>query len=80
MEVCHKCKRPADFICPDCGTKTCKQHMELRYIGPDRGFKSRYMCPVCWKIKRMVLNQNMVQARTYQPKVYLINPWRGTRQ
>lgn len=73
MEVCFKCGKPADFICPDCGTKACRSHMELRYRGPDRGFKSRFMCPVCWKKKRKVLNENMVNARTYKPKLYIYN-------
>jgi hypothetical protein len=28
------------------------------------------MCPVCWKKRQVVLNQNMVNARTYKPKKY----------
>lgn len=75
MEVCCKCGRPADFICPDCGSKICKVHMEPRYTGPDRGFKSRYMCPVCWKLKRVVLNENMLRARQYSKKIYVVNPF-----
>jgi len=71
MEKCYKCGQKADFICSDCGVKACKAHMELRYTGPDRGFKSRYMCPKCWKSKRVVLNQDMVKADTYKPKVYV---------
>ena len=70
MEQCNKCGQKADFICPDCGTKVCKAHMELRYTGPDRGLKSRYMCPACWKNKRVKLNQDMVNAHTYKPKQY----------
>ncbi len=68
MEVCHKCSRPADYICPDCGTKMCRTHAEKRYIGQDRGFRSRYMCPKCWKTKHKVLNENMMNARTFKPK------------
>jgi hypothetical protein len=45
--------------------------METRYAGPDRGFKSRYMCPVCWKIKRVVLNENMIRAQSYKPKIFI---------
>ena len=71
MEACYKCGRPADFICPDCGSKVCGVHMETRYAGPDRGFKSRYMCPVCWKIKRVVLNENMIRAQSYKPKIFI---------
>lgn len=74
MEVCYRCGRTADFICPDCGTKICTAHMELRYVGPDRGFKSRYMCPVCWKVKRKVLNERMIRAREYQPRRYTFFP------
>ncbi len=70
MEVCYKCGRAAEYICPDCGTKVCKAHMELRYVGPDRGFKSRYMCPVCWKVKRKVLNEQMIKAQEYLAKQY----------
>jgi hypothetical protein len=70
MEVCHQCGRAAEYICPDCGTKTCRAHMELRYAGPDRGFKSRYMCPVCWKAKRRVLNEQMIRAKEYLAKQY----------
>jgi hypothetical protein len=70
MEVCYKCGRAAEYICPDCGTKVCKAHMELRYAGPDRGFKSRYMCPVCWKVKRKVLNEQMIKAQEYLAKQY----------
>jgi rubredoxin len=71
MEVCHKCTRPADYICPVCGTKSCRSHMELRYTGQNRGLKSRYMCPKCWKTKQVMLNQNMVNARRYRPKKYV---------
>lgn len=71
MEQCFKCGEKADFICPDCGTKACTSHMEKRYTGPDRGFKSRFMCPSCWKSKRVKLNQDMVKADTYKPKTYV---------
>ncbi len=70
MEVCSKCRKQADFICPGCDRKFCRSHMELRYAGPDRGFRSRYMCPACWKKNKVVLNENMVNARTFQPKKY----------
>ena len=73
MEVCYKCGRNADFICPDCGSKVCRAHMELRYIGPNRGFKSHYMCPVCWKIKHKVLNEQMIRSKGYKPKLYVFN-------
>jgi len=46
--------------------------MELRYVGPDRGFRSRYMCPVCWKVKRRVLNEQMIRADRYQRKLYIV--------
>ncbi len=75
MEKCYRCGGKADFICPDCGSKVCRSHMELRYTGPDRGLKSRYMCPVCWKVKRVMLNQNMVRTDQYSKKVYIINPY-----
>lgn len=74
MEVCYRCGKKADFICPDCGSKICNAHMELRYTGPDRGFKSRYMCPVCWKVKRLVLNENMMRTKDFKPKRYVIVP------
>ncbi len=70
MEVCFKCKKPAIYICPDCSTKACRDHLEKRYVGMDRGLRSRYMCPKCWKIKHKVLNENMVNARTYKPKKF----------
>lgn len=73
MEKCFKCGREAHYICPECGTKACRSHMELRYTGPDRGFRSRYMCPKCWKKKRVVLNQDMVDAKEYRPKTYVWN-------
>jgi len=71
MEVCYRCGGPADFICPDCGSKICKAHMESRYVGPDRGFKSRYMCPVCWQVKRKVLNEEMIRTKDYKSKLYV---------
>ena len=77
MEVCYKCGRAAEYICPDCGTKVCKAHMELRYAGPDRGFKSRYMCPACWKVKRKVLNEQMIKAQEYLAKQYFFISRRG---
>jgi len=70
METCYKCGRQADYICPDCHTKMCSSHAEKRYAGPNRGFRSRYMCPSCWKKKHKVLNENMVDAKNYQPKKY----------
>jgi len=77
MEVCYKCGRAAEYICPDCGTKVCKAHMELRYAGPDRGFKSRYMCPVCWKVKRKMLNEQMIKAQEYLAKQYFFFSRKG---
>ncbi len=77
MEVCYKCGRAAEYICPDCGTKVCKAHMELRYAGPDRGFTSRYMCPACWKVKRKVLNEQMIKAQEYLAKQYFFISRRG---
>lgn len=71
MEVCFKCGKRADYICPQCGTKACRTHMELRYVGPFRGFKSRYMCPTCWKSKRRVLNEQMIGEREYEAKTYV---------
>ncbi|MCL4492399.1 MAG: hypothetical protein M1510_10985 [Nitrospirae bacterium] len=71
MEACYKCGGRADYICRECGTKMCKAHMELRYTGPHRGFKSRYMCPKCWKKKQVVLNENMVKVDEYKPKTYI---------
>lgn len=71
MECCYQCGGEAVFICPDCGSKVCKGHMELRYTGPDRGFKSRYMCPVCWKVKRVMLEQDMIKAIEHKPKVFV---------
>jgi hypothetical protein len=79
MEKCYRCGRQADFICPDCGSKICNAHMETRYSGPDRGFKSRYMCPVCWKIKRVMLNQNMIKADRYSKKIYVVSPYGKVR-
>jgi hypothetical protein len=77
MEVCHKCGRAAEYICPDCGTKTCTAHMELRYVGPDRGFRSRYMCPVCWKGKRTMLNEQMIKAQERLAKHYFFFSRKG---
>jgi len=77
MEVCYKCGRAADYICPDCGTKACRAHMELRYTGPDRGFKSRYMCPTCWKTKRKVLNEQMIKAQEHLAKHYFFISRKG---
>ncbi len=77
MEVCYKCGRAAEYICPDCGTKACKAHMELRYAGPDRGFKSRYMCPVCWKVKKKMLNEQMIKAQEFLAKQYFFFSRKG---
>ncbi len=71
MEKCSKCHQEADYICPDCGGKFCRAHMEKRYVGPDRGFKSPFMCPSCWKKKEVKLNQDMIKAKEYQPKTYV---------
>lgn len=70
MEECFKCGRQADYICPDCHTKMCRHHAENRYVGQNRGLKSRFMCPKCWKQKHKVLNESMVNARAYKPKKY----------
>jgi hypothetical protein len=53
--------------------------METRYSGPDRGFKSRYMCPVCWKIKRVMLNQNMINPDRRTKKIYVVNSYGKVR-
>lgn len=63
METCYKCTRDADYLCPECGTKICKYHMEFRYTGLDRGFRSRFMCPVCWLVKRVVPDDKMTRIR-----------------
>lgn len=62
MEACYKCGLDADFICPDCGSRICKAHMESRYPGPHhKNFTSNYMCPVCWLVKRVMLEENMMK-------------------
>lgn len=61
MDICYKCGRDADFICPECKSKICKYDMEFRYTGQDRGFKSRFMCPICWRVKRMVPDERMTK-------------------
>ncbi len=62
METCYKCGHAADFICPDCGSRICKSHMESRYPGPHhKNFTSNYMCPVCWLVKRVMLEENMLK-------------------
>lgn len=70
MEACTRCGGRADYICPYCSRKFCRSHMELRYTGQNRGLRSRYMCPACWKKKQVVLNEHMVNARNYQSKKY----------
>ena len=45
--------------------------MEQRYAGPDRGFKSRHMCPSCWKKKQLKLTQDMVDVKQHKPKTYV---------
>jgi len=77
MEVCYKCGKAAEYICPDCGTKVCRAHMELRYVGPDRGFKSRYMCPACWKVKKKMLQEKMINAQEYLAKQYFFMSRKG---
>ena len=63
MERCYKCSNDADYICPDCGTRVCKSHMETRYPGPHhKNFTSNYMCPVCWLVKRVMLDENMLRV------------------
>jgi hypothetical protein len=29
------------------------------------------MCPVCWKLKRVMLNQNMITALQHKPKIFV---------
>jgi hypothetical protein len=77
MEVCYKCGKPADYICPECSKKFCRSHMEQRYSGPDRGFRSRLMCPVCWKKKKVTLNENMIRTADYKPKTYVGGSGKG---
>jgi len=59
MDNCYQCDQPADLQCPECGTTVCSGHLEPRYTGPDRGFESRYMCPSCWKDKKVTLDSQM---------------------
>lgn len=66
MEKCYKCDRKADYACPECGSKICKYHMEFIYTGLDRGFKSRFMCPVCWLVKRKVTEERMIRIEKAQ--------------
>lgn len=62
MEKCYKCNTDAEYICPDCGTKICRFHMETRYPGPHhKDFTSNLMCPVCWLVKRVMLEENMLK-------------------
>ena len=63
MEVCYKCGHDAEYLCLDCGTRICKSHMETRYPGPHhKNFTSNYMCPVCWLVKRVMLEENMLKV------------------
>lgn len=65
METCYKCGDSADFICPDCGSRICSAHMESRYLGPHhKNFTSNQMCPVCWLVKRVMLEENMLKIET----------------
>ena len=61
MDKCYKCEREADYACSECGSKICKLHMEFMYTGLDRGFKSRFMCPVCWLVKQRVPEERMIK-------------------
>lgn len=62
MEACYKCACDADYVCPDCGSRICKAHMEPRYPGPHhKNFTSNFMCPVCWLVRRVMLEENMLK-------------------
>lgn len=63
MEVCYKCGDAADFLCPDCGSRICAAHMETRYPGRHhKDFRSNLMCPVCWLVKKVMLEENMLRV------------------
>lgn len=63
MDKCYRCEREADFECPECGSRICRYHMEFIYTGLDRGFGSRFMCPVCWLVKRKVPDERMIKLQ-----------------
>ena len=63
MDKCYKCEREADYACPECKSNICKYHMEFIYTGLDRGFRSRFMCPVCWLVKRRVTEEKMIKLK-----------------
>lgn len=63
MERCYQCGDLADYICQDCGSRICRAHMEPRYPGPHhKNFTANYMCPVCWLVKRVVLDDRMLRV------------------
>lgn len=63
MDKCYRCEREADYACPECKSNICKYHMEFIYTGLDRGFRSRFMCPVCWLVKRRVTEEKMIKLK-----------------
>ncbi len=62
MDNCCKCDHAADLRCPECGATVCYDHLESRYCGPERFFASKYMCPSCWKEKKVTLDSQMARV------------------
>lgn len=62
MKSCYKCGNYADYICPDCGSAVCKSHLAPRFVGPHhKELSCKNMCPVCWLVRRVVLEERMVK-------------------
>jgi len=45
--------------CPNCGETAHSGDLVPRYTGPERGFEAKFMCPSCWKDKKVTLDSQM---------------------
>ena len=54
-----QCDRSVDLRCPKCNATVSSNDLVPRYTGPERGFESKFMCPSCWKDKKVTLDNQM---------------------
>lgn len=59
MTTTSQCNSSVELKCPNCTATVSSRDLVPRYTGPERFFESKFMCPTCWKDKKVTLDSQM---------------------